>query len=175
MRKQILILATATVIALLLASCGSDTVGNQTAQQEDLVEAPVQEVQASGGFDNAVKTPAGVSYTLSSPSKFVPGKFAAGQLLDQSYQGFKVSITNNSSADLDLATLIVKGVTSSGECVDIFDGDNSFNGAPQEGLAKGATITFGWALSCPGKSGDELKVNLSNAEVSIVEIVGKLS
>lgn len=174
MRKYILALVTLPIFALLLTSCGGGG-ENQTAQQEDLVAAPAQEVQASGGFDNAVKTPAGVSYTLSAPAKYVPGKFAAGQLLGQSYQGFKVSITNNSSADLDLATLIVKGVTPGGECVDIFDGDNSFNGAPQEALAKGAAITFGWALSCPGKSGDELKVNLSNAEVSIVEIVGKLS
>ena len=36
---------------------------------------------------------------------------------------------------VDLATLIVAGKTTSGVCVDIFDGDNGMEGAPQEPLA----------------------------------------
>ena len=62
-----------------------------------------------------------------------------------------------------------------GECVDIFDGDNKINGAPQEPLAAATSITFDWALSCAGKSGDELTVKLFNGETALIEAKGKLA
>jgi len=71
--------------------------------------------------------------------------------------------------------LIVKGSTVAGECVDIFDGDNIMEGAPTEPLAIGASTTFGWGLSCPGKAGDQFSVTLANAGVTFVKVEGKLS
>jgi hypothetical protein len=120
-------------------------------------------------------TPDKNSFTVSSPGKFSPGKFAAGQLPGQINQRFNVSVSNGSGADLDLATLIVKGSTPAGECVDIFDGDAKMDGAPQTPLAAGASITFAWGLSCPGAAGDELTVVLTNNAVNIVEAKGKLA
>ena len=116
-----------------------------------------------------------MSYTLSSPSHFVTGQFAAGQLPDYANEKFTVSITNNSAAPLDLATLIVTGTTTAGVCVDIFDGDNAMEGAPTDPLAVAASTTFVWGLSCPGKAGDEVSVALSNAGVTFVEVTGKLA
>ena len=90
-------------------------------------------------------------------------------------QRFDLSVTNNSGKELDMATLIVKGSTSTGECVDIFDGDNKMEGAPTTPLANGATSQFSWGLSCSGKSGDELSVVLTNGTTALIEVTGKLA
>lgn len=170
-------LAASFALLLLLAACGSKateptlSVKDGAALTENIEAAP----QASGGFDAPVVTPDKVIYTLSTPSHFNPGKFAAGFLPGQLNEKFSVSITNNSAAALDLATLIVKGSTAAGECVDIFDGDNVMAGAPIEPLGVGASTTFSWGLSCPGKAGDEFSVSLSNAGTTYVEVKGKLA
>ena len=88
---------------------------------------------------------------------------------------FNLNVANGSAAELDLATLIVKGSTTTGECVDIFDGDNQMEGAPTTPLAAGASAKFSWGLSCPGKNGEDISVVLSNAGVTLIEVTGKLS
>lgn len=160
-------------LALTLTACG----GDEVAQVDDqtLVTEVEEEVQASGGFDAPVVTPDKVSYTLSSPAKFTPGKFASGMLPDQVNQRFNLTVSNGSAADLDLGVLIVKGSTTTGACVDIFDGDNQMEGAPTTPLAAGANATFSWGLSCPGKVGEELSVILVNGETNVIEVTGKLS
>lgn len=160
---------------LLLTACGGSSESTSSESGEELIAPPVQEVQASGGFNTPVKIPSGVSFTLSEPIAFRPGKFAAGQLPGQKYQEFKVGITNGSTAPVDLATLIVAGKTATGICVDIFDGDNGMEGAPQEPLAAGKSISFNWGLSCEGKSGEELSIILSNEGNAIIEVTGKLA
>ena len=176
MKKKWLIPVLSSLLALGLSGCGgSDKAEGPSEQKQELVEAPVQEVQASGGFDSEIKLPTGESYVLSSPSKFTPGKFASGVVVGQSNYIFNVTTKNGGTADLDLAVLIVQGSTSSGACVDVFDGDNNINGAPTEPLASGKSLTFGWALSCPGKAGDELSVKLLSGETALIEAKGKLS
>ena len=161
-------------LALTLSACGG---GDEGAQVEDqsLVTEVEEAPQASGGFDAPVVTPDKVSYTRSSPANFTPGKFASGMLPGQINERFNLSVTNGSAAELDLATLIVKGSTTTGECVDIFDGDNQMEGAPTTPLAAGASAKFSWGLSCPGKSGEDISVLLSNANVTLIEVTGKLS
>lgn len=170
-------IAASFALILLLTACGAKT--NESSPKpgdgQDLVEIVEETPQASGGFDVPVVTPDKVSYTLSSPSNFTPGKFASGHLPGQANEKFTVSIINNSATELDLATLIVKGSTVSGECVDIFDGDNVMEGAPTTPLAPGASTTFGWGLSCPGKAGIDFSVVLSNAGTNLVEVTGKLA
>ena len=96
-------------------------------------------------------------------------------LPDQTNERFNVTVENGSAADLDLTTLIVKGSTTSGDCVDIFDGDNQMEGAPGTPLATGETAKFSWGLSCPGKSGEEISVTLSNGLANLIEVTGKLA
>jgi hypothetical protein len=48
-------------------------------------------------------------------------------------------------------------------------------GAPTTPLAAGATATFSWGLSCPGKSGDDISVVLANGEVNVISVTGKLA
>jgi hypothetical protein len=165
------VVATAT---LLLSACGGSEEIDTTASEE-LIEAPTQEVEATGGFNSPVKIASGVSFTLSEPIAFKPGKFAAGHLPGQKYQEFKVDITNGSTAPVALATLIVAGKTATGVCVDIFDGDNGMEGAPQDPLAAGKSISFNWGLSCEGKSGESLSLILPNEGVAIIEVSGKLA
>jgi hypothetical protein len=88
---------------------------------------------------------------------------------------FNLNVSNGSAAELDLATLIVKGSTTTGDCVDIFDGDNQMEGAPTTPLAAGASAKFSWGLSCPGKAGEDISVLLSNGTVTLIEVTGKLS
>jgi hypothetical protein len=168
--KSSLVLA----LALSLSACGGS---DEVAQVDDqtLVTEVEEAPQASGAFDAPVVTPDGVSYTLSTPSNFTPGKFASGMLDGQINERFNLDITNGSAADLDLATLIVKGSTTSGDCVDIFDGDNQMEGAPTTPLAAGASAKFSWGLSCPGAKGADLSVVLSNGSANLIEVTGKLS
>jgi hypothetical protein len=164
----------AIVLALTLSACGGS---DEVAQVDDqtLVTEVEEAPQATGGFDAPVVTPDKVSYTLSSPSSFTPGKFASGMLPGQTNERFNVIVENGSAADLDLATLIVKGSTTTGDCVDIFDGDNQMEGAPTTPLAAGATAKFSWGLSCPGKDGEEISVTLSNGLTNVIEVTGKLA
>ena len=167
-------LALTIALALTLSACGG---GDEVAQVDDqsLVTEVEEAPQASGGFDAPVVTPDKVTYTLSSPANFTPGKFASGMLPGQINERFNLNVTNGSAAELDLATLIVKGSTTTGECVDIFDGDNQMEGAPTTPLAAGASAKFSWGLSCPGKSGEDISVLLSNANITLIEVTGKLS
>ena len=176
MIKKLIAGATSLLLALTLASCGgSETAEGPSQENQELVEAPQQEVQATGGFDSEIELPTGESYILSSPSKFTPGKFASGIVPGQSNYRFEVTANNGGTADLDLAILIVQGSTSSGACVDVFDGDNNIGGAPIEPLAAGKSLTFTWALSCPGKAGDELSVTLLSGETALIQAKGSLS
>jgi hypothetical protein len=166
--------ALAITLALTLSACGGS---DEAAQVDDqtLVATVEEAPQASGGFDAPVVTPDKVSYTLSSPASFTPGKFASGMLPGQINQRFNLDVSNGSAADLDLAILIVKGSTTTGDCVDIFDGDNQMEGAPTTPLAPGASAKFSWGLSCPGKNGEDVSVVLSNGAVNLIEVTGKLS
>lgn len=166
-----------TVLALALTACGggSDTVATTTEEGQALVEVVEEAVQASGGFDAPVVTPDKVSYTLTSPAKFTPGKFASGMLPGQVDQRFNLTVSNGSAADLDLGVLIVKGSTTTGDCVDIFDGDNQMEGAPTTPLKVGANILFSWGLSCPGKTGEDVSVILANGLTNVIEVTGKLA
>jgi hypothetical protein len=168
---------TAGLLALSLSACGGGTEADTTtaAEGEALVNTVEEAAQATGAFDTAVVTPDKNSFTMSSPAKFTPGKFAAGQLPGQVNQRFNITISNGSGAELDLATLIIKGTTTAGACVDIFDGDAKMDGAPQTPLAAGASISFAWGISCPGAPGDELTVVLTNNAVNVVEAKGKLA
>jgi hypothetical protein len=167
-------LALTIALTLTLSACGGS---DEAAQVDDqsLVTEVEEAPQASGGFDAPVVTPDKVTYTLSSPANFTPGKFASGMLPGQINERFNLNVTNGSAVELDLATLIVKGSTTTGECVDIFDGDNQMEGAPTTPLAAGASAKFSWGLSCPGKAGEDISVLLSNANVNLIEVTGKLS
>ncbi len=176
MSKKILASLTSLLMIAALSGCGgSDKAEGPTESKQELVEAPTQEAQASGGFDSEITLPTGESYVLASPSKFTPGKFASGIIPGQSNYRFDVTTKNGGSADLDLAVLIVQGSTSSGACSDVFDGDNNIGGAPTDPLAAGQSKTFTWALSCPGKAGDDLSVTLLSGETALIEAKGKLS
>jgi hypothetical protein len=48
-------------------------------------------------------------------------------------------------------------------------------GAPSTPLATGASIKFSWGLSCPGNSGEEISVLLSDGVTTLIEVTGKLA
>ena len=173
-QKALIAFLSSLALATTLTACGGEDTTAGTDDQT-LVETVEEKPQASGGFDAPVVTPDKVSYTLTSPASFTPGKFASGMLPGYKNERFDLTVVNNSGKDLDLATLIVRGTTSSGDCVDIFDGDNQMEGAPTTPLAAGASAKFSWGLSCPGKSGEDISVTLSNGITNLIAVTGKLA
>ena len=89
------ILTISAALILLLSACGSKTAESALTQEEGkaLTETVEAAPQATGGFDSPVITPDKISYTLSSPSHFVPGKFASGQLPDLTNEKFTVTVS----------------------------------------------------------------------------------
>ena len=66
MTRKIIAGLTSLLLTFTLASCGgSETAEGPSQENQELVEAPQQEVQASGGFDSEIKLPTGESYILS--------------------------------------------------------------------------------------------------------------
>ncbi len=174
LKKAALISPVALLLLAGLTACGGSS-ESTSADDQSLVAVEEEAPQATGGFGAPVVTPDKVSYTLSAPSSFTPGKFASGMLPDNLNERFDLEVVNNSGKELDLATLIVTGTTSSGPCVDIFDGDNAMEGAPTTPLANGGSAKFSWGLSCVGKNGDDITVTLSNGTTTLIEVVGKLA
>ena len=175
MSIQLRALAGAAILALSLTACGGG--GSDEAAPEDsaLVETKTQEAEVKTGFDAPKTTADGLTFTLSAPAAFTPGDFATGLLDGQLNESFTIKVENTGTADADLSTVIVSATTAAGMCTDIFDGDNNIMGAPVEPVAAGATTEFVWALSCPGASGDELSVVLSNQGTAVIEVTGTLS
>jgi len=102
-----------------------------------------------------------------------PGHYASGQLPGQINNAISISVSPKTA--LNLASMIVTATTPAGTCADILDGDNGFTGAPQTPLAAGSATTIKWAISCPGKSGDALTFLISNNNVSLVQVTGKIA
>ena len=80
MRKVGLTAAVLATLALTLSGCGKESTANNTANNESLIEAPVQEAAASGAFGTAVKSADGITSEVTNPTTFKPGQFASGQL-----------------------------------------------------------------------------------------------
>lgn len=173
-KRAALLSPVALLLLAGLTACGGSTEASSVDDQT-LVEVEEEAPQATGGFGAPVVTPDKVSYTLSAPASFTPGKFASGMLPENLNERFDLTVVNNSGKDFDLATLIVAGATTAGVCVDIFDGDNAMEGAPTTPLANGATANFSWGLSCPGKGGEDITVSLSDGTTTLIEVVGKLA
>lgn len=172
--KAALLSPVALLLLAGLTACGGGSDAT-SADDQSLVVAEEEAPQATGGFGAPVVTPDKVSYTLSAPAHFTPGKFASGMLDGNLNERFDLSVVNNSGKELDLATLIITGSTTTGACVDIFDGDNAMEGAPTTPLANGGTANFSWGLSCAGKSGEDITVRLSDGTTTLIEVVGKLA
>lgn len=176
MRKVGLTAAVLATLVLTLSGCGKESTANNTANNESLIEAPIQEAAASGAFGTAVKSADGITSEVTNPTSFKPGQFASGQLPGYTNNAFNFKFTNNSKAALDLPSLIVTARSGADQvCVDVLDADNSFAGAPAEPLAVGASVDFKWGISCPSKAGDDLKITLQVAGIDIYEAKGKLA
>lgn len=177
-RLALIAIGTAGLI-LVLASCGGGksggTSGNST-QSSGLVTAPSTAPQASGNFGAVVTLPSHVTFTLDKLAVFIPTKFSSGQIDGQVFNSFDITVKNATTTPLDLGALILTSVAgTTGDCVDIFDGQVGLQGAPSDPVAAGATAMFKWAISCPGKAGDPLTISMTTDGVATVEVKGKLA
>jgi len=165
--------------ALTLAACGGGSSGAKgspsSAQESSLVQNTSVKPQASGAFGSVVTLPSGVAVTLTNQALFQTTKFSSGQIDGQRYNSFDITVKNATAAPLDLGTLILTATAgAAGSCVDIFDGQVGIQGAPTDPIAAGASATFKWALSCPGKVGDPLNITMTTDGTTNVEVIGKL-
>ncbi|HUW78762.1 MAG TPA: hypothetical protein VMV52_08455 [Candidatus Nanopelagicaceae bacterium] len=165
-----------TSLALGLAACGGGGGGAKaTGDSSALVTNSKAAAQASGSFGSVVTLPDGTAFTLDKLAIFTPTGFSSGQIAGQTNNSFEISVKNGTSAALDLSALILTTTTSNGDaCVDIFDGQVGLEGPPADPVAVGATATFKWAVSCPGKSGDPLDISMTTDGTTNVDVKGKL-
>jgi len=175
-RLTLVALATGS-LALALTSCGgsSDKAAGGTSDASALVNTTTAAPQASGAFGSVVTLPDGTAFTLTKQAVFVPTKFSSGQVDGERFNSFDITVTNGTKDPLDLGILILTTTASDGQgCVDIFDDQNGLHGAPSDPVAPGGTLTFGWAVSCPGNVGDALNVTMTTDGTTNVEVKGKL-
>lgn len=163
----------AAAALLLLAACGgaSDT-SNTTEQQTDLVEA-TPTVAASGEVGTAIDLGDGVKVRMYDLAGFTPPVNTSNYTKGDRAMTFMFEIDNGSKADVDPAALAVTSKATA-DCVDIFNADIGIAGPPAEAVKPGTKSTFKWAIACPGKSGDEVKIQATFDGAKYVEIIGKL-
>lgn len=175
-----LVAIASTGLALALTSCGgsgqsSGKASGSSSDSSALVSTATAAPQASGSFGSVVTLPSGVAFTIDKQAIFTPTKFSSGQIDGQRFNSFEITVKNAAATPLDLGTLILTTTTAADAgCVDIFDGQVGLQGAPSNPVAAGGTTTFKWAVSCPGKTGDPLDVNLTTDGTTSVDVKGKL-
>ena len=175
-------LALITGLTLSLAACGggssstSGNAANNSEQKTDLVQTETAAPQATAEVGSAVTTKDGLSITVTPLAKTKPGKFATGLVSGNVNNAFSIKATNGGTAEANLTGLIVTvGDGADVTCADILDADNGFAGAPMDPLAPGASVEFKWAVSCTGKSGAAVTVDVSVDGVNLVDAKGKLA
>lgn len=177
--RPALVVLIAAGTALALAACGGGSSGAKgspsSAQESSLVQNTTAKPQASGAFGSTVTLPSGVAVTLTNQAVFQTTKFSSGQIDGQKFNSFDITVKNGTTSSLDLGTLILTATAgAAGSCVDIFDGQVGIQGAPTDPVAAGASATFKWALSCPGKAGDPLDITMTTDGTTNVQVIGKL-
>jgi hypothetical protein len=94
-------------------------------------------------------------------------------------QRFEITVTNNSAKDIDLFSLAIveSDIAGSKEavCLDLFDEAQGIMGVPFEPVKPGASVTFPWAMGCPGAEGADLTLTIAITDKTQVDFSGKLA
>ena len=175
MQKQIVLKATLTVsaLALVLAGCGSSDSGanTSTVNQTELTENTAEAVTAT--FGTPLDLGGGVSITFSENVSFAPTVFASNYEKGQTANKIGISLTNGSSAPLDVSSIAISINSAGNACTDILDGDNGVAGAPTDPVAAGKTVQLTYGIGCKEKAGAPLTFNATYAD-KVVSIEGTL-
>lgn len=169
-----LALSISAASALLLAGCAKKDVGlnsSEVGNNSELVEAEAP--AATTGFGSTLDLKNGITLIFTEPVHFVPTKFASNYEKPQIPNKFDVTVTNNGTSPLDLASVSISAKSGFNTCVDVLDGDNGINGAPTDQLKVGGTATFTYGIACLAKIGDPLELTAS-FDGSIVGVFGTL-
>lgn len=80
-------------------------------------------------------------------------------------QTFTIKVTNNGQKALDLSTFTILDTSLKSDpslaCSDVFESASGISGLPEDPVVKvGSSISFKWAIVCPGPKGDELSMTI---------------
>jgi hypothetical protein len=163
-------------LSLLIAGCGG-AAGASGEDDNDALELTVTTAPAvAGQVGGSAEVLEGVTLKVGPLESFEPAEFAAGFNPGETWTAFDIAVANKSTSPLDVSAVYVTGTLADGStCTDGFDGDNGAEGAPEDAVAAGSSISFTWALSCPGQSGAPVTISvLLNQDVAPVEVSTKL-
>lgn len=94
-------------------------------------------------------------------------------------QVFDITITNETPKKIDLFAVAIVETDIEGSkqaiCIDIFDEAKGILGVPFEPLRSGESVTFPWAMGCPGDAGTQIDITIAITEKVQVKFSGKLA
>jgi hypothetical protein len=175
MQKQLKIklALTLTSLSMILTGCGgSDSGANtSTVNQTELTENTVEAVTAT--FNTPLDLGDGISITFSENVAFSPTVFASNFEKGQTANKIGISLTNGTSAPLDVSSIAIAINSAGNACTDILDGDNGVAGAPTEPVAAGKSVELTYGIGCKEKKGTPLTFSATYAG-KVVSIEGTL-
>lgn len=115
------------------------------------------------GKDNQLSD--GVLLSVTEPIAFA-AKDPASLGVEGRPQTFTVKVTNNGQKALDLSTFTILDTSLKSDpslaCSDVFESASGVSGLPADPVVKvGSSISFKWAIVCPGPKGDELSMTVA--------------
>ena len=158
----------ATIFAIAFFSAGPTVpMDNDTTSAAAIAEKEAQPVaeEKAATLGTPVDLAGSVSLTVSELSEFKAkdpdalGVEGRPQLMD-------ITIENKGSAAYDLSSFIILETTlasdNSVSCFDVFEADSGVTGVPLDPMiAAGKTVSFKWAMVCPGPKSDDLTMTIS--------------
>lgn len=156
--KSLITLTVAAIGILGLTAC--DDADGIVTEQEEVSIKPIEskeaqdEVQKDEATQEQVvdpKRPAlgdtwtyddGLAVSVSEPSAFTPGEYAAGGEDAENHVKLEVRIQNNTGQDFDPSMVYITASSGGTEAEEVVDFDQSLEGAPMTTLLDGQSTTY---------------------------------
>jgi hypothetical protein len=162
-----------SIFSIILTGCGGSNSGanTSTVNQTELTENTAEAVTAT--FNTPLDLGDGVSITFSENVAFSPTVFASNFEKGQIANKIGISLTNGTSAPLDVSSIAIAINSAGNSCTDILDGDNGVAGAPTEPVAAGKSVELTYGIGCKEEKGTPLTFSATYAG-KVVSIEGTL-
>lgn len=145
--------------------------------KENAKKSPAPE-QLTGKWNEANELTGGIFLTVSEPIEF-KAKDPASLGVEGRPQLFNITVENKGQKELDLSAFLVLETTLKSDpavsCSDVFESASGVSGIPLDPLvAPNKSVSFKWAISCPGPKGDDLSITFGLSDTQHLKFESKL-